>query len=530
MLYANFDKKIRFSFFLPYGFIGQKALSLSINRPGDAYTLIDPIRPMEAREQECLIADKRRSMMLQYMDKYGYSITAQKRYRNTGQRDIRLTRLTSSGLYLLTNTDDPLTETKRLESVRIKNDKAANTTSTYLDCTPDAAKSRQVLNALATTKDINKDDAADFQNLFDTEYAALHVTPLATEPLLAKSIQLTSLLYSNQIYHAMKQTNIETLFRVNGYLTSIDRPHIETKQNIKPIQEMVAAGRNVDVLDFTTAVLKRWYDEHPQSFSFLHGSPDDPQYLSHKEWAATPIYYKLSQLRGFYSVYEQRFDLQDGSNKILNHSSIGLAVGRKTNYLVYHTSHNGNKWQINTESYAAFAAQKALDNECKTAPVLGANRSIENAIFVTPSVHQFAALFKFSDEINLSKYYRFHGAERRVDLPFRSVHIVPLNHSGVMELRYLMTLNPISAQLNICYNLRMALPELRERPKGGNNEIENIFDLTFRNTPVFVGHLMNYQNIYWAKKLYEEGREFYISCFPEQAKFYRKIMPDVHFL
>lgn len=59
---------------------------------------------------------------------------------------------------------------------------------------------------------------------------------------------------------------------------------------------------------------------------------------------------------------------------------------------------------------------------------------------------------------------------------------------------------------------------------------EALYPLTFEGVPVLVAHPMNFQKLYWALEDYLNGQKFYVSCYPGQANFIKKIMPNVEFL
>ena len=514
---TEFDKNVRFSYFLPYGFISPLALELSINLPGAAYVDYEPDRSMEARIALCEKAHRRRLDSLYFMEQYGYIESVVLR---AGEADIRIYRLTRAGFYLLTNTPDAETEAQRLQ-ISKQPKKRNRKGQSYLPSDRQSEIIRQLLYDTASIKRTTPEALAQFNALFLESFIEAHLTPLATEPYLAKSISLQTNLKSNQIYTAWRLANIEALFRSLGCLTSIDRKHIAPRRKYKTNPTAPEEGRKTDILDFTQWTLEQWYAANPDSRTFRNPAPGA---IPKETWEATQAFYALSELPGFESVITDEVAMnQRGANSIMRHSSLGLAVGSSTNYLVFHTKPTGLSWAINIERFVAKAAQQALNIVAENKQILGAGREVRNAIIVCPTIHQFAALFKREENFT-AKWKKYD----RVDAPFHSVSIIPINHSGIMQLRLLLLANPINYEAATIRNL-LTLPGFSERLKGAD-ERDNIFQISFKGVPVLLAQLMDYQKLYWAMQKYNEGKKFYVICYPEQVKFIRKIMPEVEFL
>lgn len=514
---TEFDKNVRFSYFLPYGFISPMALELSVDIPGAAYTDYEPNGNIENRIDICEKAHRRRIDALYYMEQYGYIESVMLRTR---EAVIRAYRLTKPGFYLLTNTPDPETELQRWHHSK-QPKKRNRKEQAYLPSDKQSETIRQLLYDKATKKHTSKENRALFDDLFFESFMTAHLTPLATEPYLAKRVSMYTNLKSNQIYTAWRLTNIEALFRALGCLTSIDRNHIDLRRKEKTSFDPFDDNSKIDIQAFTQWTLEQWYTYHPDALTFNNPKPGS---VSRNTWEATQSFYALTDLPGFESVITNEANMNlRGSNSIMRHSSLGLAVGSTTNYLVYHTKPKGFSWAINIERFVAKAAQQALDLAAKNRSVLGAKREVRNAIIVCPTVHQFAALFKVEmpSTQQLKKY-------DRVDAPFNSASIVPINHSGIMQLRLLLLANPITYEAAAVRNF-LTLPGFVQRPKG-IDETDNIFPLLYNGKPVLLAQLMEYQKLYWALQKYNQGKRFYVICYPEQVKFIKKIMPEVEFL
>ena len=106
---------------------------------------------------------------------------------------------------------------------------------------------------------------------------------------------------------------------------------------------------------------------------------------------------------------------------------------------------------------------------------------------------------------------------------FDTMCIVPLNNSGVAQLRRLMAGTPIECETELVYRLSTTYPQFHRTN-------DPIYQLAYKNKPVHVAHFMFYDKLYAAWKAYEHGHRFYIMCYPEQVKFLRQLFPDAVFL
>lgn len=219
----------------------------------------------------------------------------------------------------------------------------------------------------------------------------------------------------------------------------------------------------------------------------------------------------------------------------MRHSFVGLAVGRKTNYIVYHTRPTKTPWYETIERATALAVNKAIEtcnseaqncteNEGENVAEGSVVKAIKNALMICPTVYQFASLFTLAKEHMPKRWAK----EKRVGRPYQSVCIVPINHSGSMQLRCLMLSTPAEYEA-ILANSFLTYPGFTERPLR-KEEHDNIYKLSYNKRPVLLAHAMEFQKLYWATEDYLEGKKFYVACYPEQVKFIRMIMPEVDFL
>ena len=483
--------------------------------------------PVEERIRLCDQSHRTRVRAIDYMDKYGYTRTEQYSYTNYANIKLRTTCLTRSGLFLLTNTPDAVTEQMRLNSIPKKATKRKQKDESYMPDDAVAVQYRDELLALAEQRGSNPSAAAAFNALFlESLYNGNQLTPLATEPSSARHVSARFHFMKNQIYTAWRLANIEALFRANGALTSIDRRQIDPKQNRKTIAEILEDGRQPDIYEFTKSVLQKWYADHPEALTFHDPYPGFG--MPKEQWETAPTFYSLRDIPGFESSFSENEAGKNssmniaGTASIMRHSCLGVGIGRHANYLLYHTNPNGYLWSVHTERSVMNAVQASI-NSYSEKPVFGANRTIQNAIIVCPSVRQFASLFDPKNSPP-SKWQ----SKIRVNTPFQSALIVPLNHAGLMEMRLLLASSPAEIE-RVLVSRFTRMPEFFSRP-ATQEPRESIFALSHKGKPVLLALLMDYQKLFWAKQLYDEGMRFHVICYPDQVKFIRQIMPEVTFL
>lgn len=521
MRHDNFDKKIRFSYFLPSGVISPVALELDVNLPAEAYCHYDPNTTMQERIDACFRAHKQRMAALHAMEDYGYTEKATLKFGKQKNQNFHMYKLTRSGIYFLTNTPDKQVEEERLTSAVPTIRKLQK--NSYLDADPDSIIQRNTLFSLARRKKSNPSLRNDFNEIYMDALYHGDLTILASEPHLAKSIEDVPKARNHQLYKSWRIGNIEALFRANRFLTSIDRrPFVWQEKSEEHLQP-----KYMDFHAFAQYTLSKWYEEHETSYTFLDPFPDDSE-ARYTAWQTTPAFYCVQDIPGFESLKEENMDMNmGGANSLVGHSFMGAATGKKTDYIVYHTQPGITPWKESVERTTSITVRRAFDTALgieNTGENAALIRYIKSAIIVCYNVNQFAALFTNAKE----KLPRRWAKEKRVGRPYQTVCIVPLNHSGSMQLRCLMMSTPAEYESIIASDL-LTHPGFSERPTGGS-ERDNIYKLSYNKRPVLVAHTMDFQKLYWAMEDYLEGKKFYVSCYPEQAKYIQKIMPEVEFL
>lgn len=514
----KFDRNVRFSYILPYGFVSPQALMLAVPASESAYIVYDPDKPMEKRLTDCYQNYQARMRMIKAMAELGY---IEQYKRQCGKQKWEVTtqyRLTQAGLYFLTNTPDELVEEERVKSItRLKNRNKKEIS--YLPQDPQFYANRQHLYDLASIPSPTEEDLKRFEEIFldSVEYDNLGL--LALEPVLAKQVRTTSYYRTEAHYRAWKIANIEALFKVNSYLTSIDRRHLPL-----PLTPNIKEDEPIEIAEFCRYTLNRWYASHPASF--LYVEPQE-KYAKHiiLEWKNTPAFYPLFEIDNVAMnvQLEDEINLKK-SNKSYRHLCLGVAVGKEKNYIVHHTRPSGTPWAELIERSSIGSIQQRLNKENEQTPILGANRTISNALMICASVAQFSALFTAAKQTNNNG----RKGKYRIGAPYDSVCIIPICPSGSMQLRGLMESSPIDYERAIRTFL-LQHDGFMSRP-ADRDEKENVLSLTYKGTPVLLAHTMDWQKLFWAKELYDEGTYFYVSCYPEQVKYIKAIMPDVEFL
>ena len=514
MRYDEFSKEVRFSYFLPYGIVSHHALVLAVHSGDDAYIEYIPGVPMQEQVRICENAHMRRLRALRAMRDYGYIEEREKASGMEEWQNILFYKLTKAGLYFLTNNIDPALEEKRILNIRQDKSRKKRETGSYLPENLEAFEIGRELYDLAIEKTTNEQKRAQFE-LFLFESADMCKSLLATQPALAQKVHFTTP-KGYQLYRYWRLANAEALFRINDYLTSIDR------RPLCPVNPYLPDKESYSIMEFCEYALSVWYKDHPNSYRYLNPWKDG---ITESEWQSTPAFYAVKEIPGITRTVE----IIGSKNQVLveqliQHVCIGIAIGKKANYIVHHTRSRNNVWQPKIEQTCIEIFAKCIDEFAENKNLLGANRTISSAIIICPSVKQFAALFPVNKRGGIGTK----GKASIVGQPYSKVFLIPLNHSGAMQLRWLMAATPANVEVLIKKRL-LKHKEFSERPVGIDRK-NNIFTLSYKKTPVLVAHMMEWQTLTWALEHYQAGRKFYISCYPEQVKFIQKIMPNAEFI
>lgn len=479
--------------------------------------------PMEVRLNEFKKAHHAANRQLDRMLESGYIEDTNRKY-GKGQLDqFRMIRLTKSGLYLLTGTQDAELEKKRLDQLNADTDRKIKEKTYESDSIYDL-QLREQWYVAATNPDALKVDKETLYSAFLEAVYEGDMTILACDTKLAKEVSNTSNNINGwQLYRDWRLANITALFMANDFLTYLDRRPMDTKWVINGIQndvdfaKLLQAGK-INIPAFMYRALNRWYTEHPDSYRFSDpGSKLTEDTL--RSWKETPAFYSAIEIPGFFNEENSYGTISlTGAKNVLRHTFCGVAIGKKTTYIVYHTKPGKTPWSERVERTTADAVYKSL-RDAKLENFEQRESEITSAIMVCPSVHQFAKLFENASKYMSKKWRKI----MRVGIPYDTVSIVPINASGAMQIRGLMLMTPGDYELYI-------MNKLQDQDSRFERTQEPLYQLNFNDIPVLLAHSMDFQKLFWALEDYNAGIKFYVSCFPGQVKFIRKIMPDVEFL
>ena len=321
---------------------------------------------------------RKRQLTIRHWEEYGYVDVTKINYSDIGWSELKIHRLTKAGLNFVTGSPDSQAELKRLQ--KLKEDGKRRIKRSTLTPDEEYAIVRNTLRRMADTKDTSKSTQKAFDAFFLESFQSGNLTLLAREPALAETVSVIPSLKASQIYTAWKLQNIEAMFRANKFLTSLDRRQIEPPRNITALESQESNGKKIDTYTFTKLVLDQWYAQNPDSYLFRNPIPGA---VSEESWREIPTFYSLRDLPGFESILDEEKSRRKGkpmnsgsANSFMRHSSLGLAMGKISNYLVYHTTQKGHLWSINIEQNVIAATQRLVNIAGEAAPVTGANRTI----------------------------------------------------------------------------------------------------------------------------------------------------------
>lgn len=514
----KFDRNVRFSYFLPYGYISTQALSLAVPANDMSYVIFDADTDMERREQICKINYQSRLRSLRIMADLGYIVQEKKSRGDKAWEVLTIYRLTRAGLYLLTNTPDANVEQERLDNIpRIQN--RNKNELTYTSPNPQFQIARQVLYDIASNPDATDADKQLFDSLLLESVESDGIGILATEPYLAEKVNPGYNPRADVFLKGWKLMNTEALFRANGYLTTIDRRHYPVPESKKELD-----SEPTNVYDFCCKTLKQWYHKHPSSYLYTLPLESYGEQIE-SQWKNLPAFYPISEIDDtLIEISIGRAINEKKSTKSYRHMCLGVAVGKEKNYIVHHTRNGSTPWGELIEKNTAESVQVRLNQANQKEPIFGAKRHIREAIMICPSTKHFYALFEGTKQSDVAENKR----KYRIGAPYESVCIVPVNPSGAMQLRGLLESSPRSFEKAICQYL-LQYEGFNQR-KHSMDMDDYVFSLDYKGTPVLIAQAMDWQKLAIARDLYEEGRKFYVSCYPEQAKYLRTIMPNAQFL
>ena len=310
------------------------------------------------------------------------------------------------------------------------------------------------------------------------------------------------------------------MFRSNGFLTNLDRRPYDTHFLFDGIDSLASYSKYIRKYGYTPAALtyyslSKWYAENPGFYKITQRYPDESEEAK-QAWLHTPAFYATRELPNF----NDRESLPArGSQKKINAIFIGLAMGKKMNYLCYHGHSGPVKWLQKREVRAKEEMQRVIQHMKMLNPEMTNQESVDFALYFCSSHHQFKALFGRTIE----RHKKGLCKNFLMDKPFVSIHAIPVNDCGTVLLWCLMEMSPMEIEARI----RNSLIDM---DIGFQYQVDYHYPLTYKGRRVFLGYTMDISKINRALEDYLDGSNFYIACFPEQAKWYKLLFPDLTIL
>lgn len=510
----KYDKKMRILPLLPYGFCSQVATTIIGKSNPYATTTSLGSTP----EATIAGSEKYREKVVErarYMRQIGI-VKDTSRTCGTPSKPRQIRQITKKGLAALTEAPDSEDWNEDNEGT---NDGLRK--DTYFRSNSQAATDlRDNLHEYAIS-DYEGDQQAFADLLLESVKKGV-ATPFAYATDLARRVHIGTTKYSqNQIYNIWRLSHVNAMFRVNGYLTNLDRRPYDTHFLIDGINSADSYNRYIEkhghtVASLTYYVLSHWYADNPGIYKIDQQYPDTSD-EARQEWLHTPAFYSTRELPIF-DAPEKTESM--GSKKKLNSIFIGLAMGRKVNYLCYHRQGGQIKWIASREKASKAAVRDAMREMKRRNPEMSNRETLDYALYFCTSHYQFTALF----DRTIDRHKRGLTRNYLTDDPFTGIHAIPVNDTGTFLLWCLMEMSPMETEMRICNNLV-------NQDIGFEHQVANrIYPLTYKGKRVFTGYAMDIKKINRALDDYLDGQNFYIVCFPEQVVWYKKLFPTLTFL
>lgn len=513
--------KNRLSLLLPYGFVSKYTLDFIPPFSNDATCIYDPNRPLAELELSCKKARENRLCSIRRMENIGLIQSTNWKCGTSSHIKRPFYLLTKTGMTTLAGAPDHELDINQIMGL----EKKCAQLSRYRSYTDEALMLRNEVFAAAEAKAINPSKNAAFNIELFNAIRMGECTPLAAAlPELCQYSYNTAKYSQNQLYAIWRNSHINAMFRANGFLTFLDRRQYDCGFRLDGITSENGLETYISKYGMTAAAishiaLSRWYRDHPTANSYT-ASAHDIEPIPYAKWCQTPSYYIARELPGYDGLTKlEKEDAQTSEYAGSLYSFTGLAIGAKQNYVCYHAKPGTFTWNYylekKTKENIAHAIQKM--NEKSSVPT--ASTSVDSAIMFCTTHYQFLSIFERTAE----RHVKGQSGNYSTNKPYRTMNIVPVNDSGAFLLRCLA----LSSPYEVTTNIRNHLINANERFRYNENRV---YPVTYDYRNVFVGHTMDVNLINTAYEDYLDGRRFYISCFPEQAMWYRKLMPECELL
>lgn len=516
------QRKVRFFSYFPFGFCSKHATTIvGKNNPYTRITLLgkDPDAFVRAAASYHKNAVDRANNMC---DK---GLTKETKKMCGNPPELRIFRhLTKAGLAAITETPDQKIGALVADGYISAGNDGKIIGTYYRSNSQASADLRNTLYEYATSD--TKADQNELQYLLLESVMQGQITPLATGIGQAGTVRIsTDGTSQNQLYAIWRQSHIQAMFRSNDYLTCLDRKPYGPGIVIGPIRDEESyqdyIGQHGNTLPaYTYRTLTDWYRNNPGYYQITQQYPDDSDeaYLA---WLHTPAFYQLNELPNAPSDNQKdaNRDLLYGSKQKKYQTHVGLATGKKVNYVCYHSKPGKFKWNEKGEAETKKEMAKAVLDMKTQNPQLPYNPAVEFALMFCPTRHQFRAIFAAT----IKRHEKGLSPQCPIEEPYTSTHIIPVHDTGAFMLWCLMETSPESAKIAFANNL---VDEDAQFHRTQNPT----YPLTYKGKRVFLGHTMDIKQIHSALVDHLDGQDFYVTCFPEQVPWYRMLFPDKTFL
>ena len=509
------DKKVRFFPFFPYGICSRYATAI-IGRTNYYAT-----RPWLYDKQETLItqAESTRATTMKrakYLAEKEY-VRDTRRACGTPSEERAFRFLTRQGiaaaLSTVTDTESPKSEKKNTaHDGNIKDILSEHFT------TSEDLEGALHLYALSHAQA----DRAIFEDLLLESVKQDRISPLSASLHIAHQAKATTSPYSpNQLYNIWRHSHVQAMFLANDHLTYLDRRPYDTGFTIDGIHDdesflQYTNKHGVTMAAYTYHALNAWYRANPDFYRIKQTLPT-PGENARQEWIRTPAFYKNTELP--YMQEDESAAKIDTEKQRMNAVHIGLATGKKVNYVCYHAPYGSLKSFARREAESKDAIEGAVRQMKTQSADFTANDKCDFALYFCTTRHQFDGLFKQTIE----KHKPGERKKHPMMSPYTSTHVVPVNDSGTFLLWCLLEMSPRETEAMASQIIIKQNPDVTYSP--------NVqYQATYHGKRVFMGHTMDIARIHHALEDYLDGQRFYISCFPEQVLWYKRLFPENQFL
>ena len=448
-------KKVRFLPYLPYGYCSRLAITMEgKNNPFAAVfrSFDDPEGLVAQSDQYRKAALKRTRLLFQK----GYAKDSKCSCGNP-IRERSFGHLTKLGLVVLIEAlDEAVNDGSDADTeLNVPNGKLKEN-----HFRSGSQASIDLRESLAATAEL--EDQALFNETLLSAVIDGQVTPLTQAISIANDAKINFTKYSaNQRYNIWRLSHIQAMFLANDYLTYLDRRPYDTGFAIDGIADensfqAYTQKHGLTLPAFTYKALTEWYKNNPGFYRFTQLIPDESD-EAREEWLATPAFYAAHELP--YNDSKKTIQLganAKGSKQVINAIHVGLATGKKINYVVYHGKPGPFKWLPRRELQAKEEITRSVHSMKTRCPEMPIQDNVDFALYFCTSHHQFSALF---DGVK-KRHIKYKKQSYITNEPYRGIYIVPVNDSGAALLWCLLEFTPSEAEKKIHESICNAYPHI----------------------------------------------------------------------